>query len=36
MFNAANQFTSTTALVKFLRQFDVFFFYAAASWRRSW
>ncbi|TDW26930.1 hypothetical protein [Cryobacterium psychrophilum] len=24
------------ALVKFLRQFDVFFFYAAARWRRSW
>ncbi|MBG6214492.1 hypothetical protein RCH23_002275 [Cryobacterium sp. CAN_C3] len=24
-----------SALVKFLRQFDVFFFYAAASWRRS-
>jgi len=25
-----------SALVKFLRQSDVFFFYAAASWRRSW
>jgi hypothetical protein len=24
------------ALVKFLRQFDGFFFYATASWQRSW